>query len=74
MLVLSRRQNEEVTFPELGVSVEVLRVKGSTVRLGIRAPRSIRVLRGELDFKDQWNDYEVEVPLSQVSNQLAEAS
>lgn len=74
MLVLSRRASEEVIFPGLGISIEVIQVKGSTVRLGIKAPRHIRVLRGELDFRDQWDDFEVEVPIEQISGQLAEAS
>jgi carbon storage regulator CsrA len=74
MLVLSRRTNEEITFPVLGISVEVLRIEGGKVRLGIRAPRSVRVLRGELDFKDEWDNYEIQFPLNQVANQLAKAS
>lgn len=73
MLVLSRRANEEVTFPELGISVEVLRVEGNKVRLGIRAPRSVRILRGELDFQDRWDEYEIQLPLNQIANRLAEA-
>ena len=48
MLVLSRKVNETVEFPELGITVEVVRVKGNAVRLGIKAPNSIRILRGEL--------------------------
>ena len=49
MLVLSRSESEKVHFPSLGISVEVTRVKGKTVRLGIDAPREIRVVRGEVD-------------------------
>ncbi|MFK7765853.1 MAG: carbon storage regulator [Mariniblastus sp.] len=48
MLVLSRRESETVVFPSLGISVEVTRVQGKTVRLGIDAPKEIRVVRGEL--------------------------
>lgn len=48
MLVLSRRPDEKVVFPTLGVSVRVLRSSSSNVRLGIEAPRDICVLRGEL--------------------------
>ena len=48
MLVLSRRETETVVFPGLGITVEVSRVKGKTVRLGIDAPDEIRVIRGEL--------------------------
>ncbi len=48
MLVLSRREGERIVFPTIGVTVEVLRLKGNTARLGIDAPRSISVLRDEL--------------------------
>ncbi len=57
MLVLSRKTNETIELPELGITIEVTKVKGGTVRLGIKAPESIRILRGELletvtDFED----------------------
>ncbi len=48
MLVLSRRPNEKVVFPNLGISVQVIRVAGQAVRLGIDAPPEIRVLREEV--------------------------
>ena len=48
MLVLSRKEDQKIIFPSLGISVEVTRVKGHSVRLGIEAPRSIKVVRGEL--------------------------
>ena len=51
MLVLSRRQNEEIVFPELGITVKVIRVKGNQVRLGVTAPEAVRVLRSELAFE-----------------------
>lgn len=48
MLVLSRGRNDKVVFPSLGVSVEILRVAGNKVRLGIDAPDDVRVLRHEI--------------------------
>ena len=48
MLVLSRKEDQKIIFPNLGISVEVTRVKGRSVRLGVEAPRSIKVVRGEL--------------------------
>lgn len=50
MLVLSRRSREAVVFPTIGVTVQILRVAGKVVRLGIEAPRSIPVLRTEVDI------------------------
>lgn len=48
MLVLSRGPQDKVVFPNLGVTVEILRVSGNRVRVGIDAPNSVRVLRHEL--------------------------
>ncbi len=53
MLVLSRRQSEKIFFPDLGISLEIVRIKGNVVRVGIDAPQEIRVLRGELLDKKQ---------------------
>src|SRR6185436_9823830 len=48
MLVLSRGRNDKVVFPTLGISVEILRVAGNKVRLGIDAPQEIPVHRHEV--------------------------
>ncbi|MEM7455547.1 MAG: carbon storage regulator [Planctomycetota bacterium] len=48
MLVLSRRVDEKIFFPALGISLKVVRIKGNTVRLGIDAPPEIRVVREEV--------------------------
>ena len=48
MLVLSRGHNDKVIFPTLGISVEILRVAGNKVRLGIEAPEEIPVHRHEV--------------------------
>jgi carbon storage regulator CsrA len=48
MLVLSRRKNEKLVFPNLGIEIEIVHVAGKVVRVGIDAPNNIRVLRGEL--------------------------
>ena len=49
MLVLSRRESEKVLLPALGITIEVTRIQGKTVRLGIDAPDEIRIVRGELE-------------------------
>ncbi len=53
MLVLTRKSRDTIRIGN-SVTVTILRVKGNTVRVGIEAPRSVRVLRGELpdDFKN----------------------
>jgi carbon storage regulator CsrA len=51
MLVLSRRAADQILIPSLGITLEVLSIKGNVVKLGIDAPQSVRVLRGELAQK-----------------------
>jgi carbon storage regulator CsrA len=47
MLVLTRKLDETIRIGE-GIRITVLRVKGNTVRIGIEAPKQIRVVREEL--------------------------
>jgi|GEM_PF-3310572 len=47
MLVLTRKTNQKVSIGD-DVTITVLRVKGNTIRLGIEAPRGVRVIRSEL--------------------------
>jgi carbon storage regulator CsrA len=47
MLVLSRRKNETIVI-DGQIEIEVLKISGNTVRLGVKAPRDVKVLRGEL--------------------------
>jgi carbon storage regulator CsrA len=55
MLVLSRGRNDKVVFPMLGISVEILRVAGNKVRLGIDAPHEIPVHRHEVSERMEAN-------------------
>jgi carbon storage regulator CsrA len=48
VLVVSRRADETLVFPSVGITVRVLRVQGKVVRIGIDAPPDMRVLREEL--------------------------
>ncbi len=48
MLILSRRANQKVLFPALGITVQVLRIVGRQIKLGIDAPAGIVVLRDEV--------------------------
>lgn len=47
MLVLSRRAGETVVIGE-DVTITIIEVRGDVVRVGIDAPRSVQVHRGEL--------------------------
>lgn len=53
MLVLSRKVHDSILFPELDISIEIVQVKGKSVRVGIDAPVEIKVLRGELESTDR---------------------
>lgn len=48
MLVLSRREGEKLIFRNLGITLEVLHVRGNAARLGIQAPANVTILREEL--------------------------
>jgi carbon storage regulator len=47
MLVLSRKPGECVQIGD-SIRVRVIRIGGGRVRIGIEAPKSVGVLRGEL--------------------------
>jgi carbon storage regulator CsrA len=47
MLVLTRKQQQQIKIGD-EITVTILRVRGNTVRVGIEAPRTVRVVRGEL--------------------------
>jgi carbon storage regulator CsrA len=47
VLVLTRKLQQQIKIGDL-ITVTVLRVKGNTVRIGVEAPREVRVIRGEL--------------------------
>lgn len=53
MLVLSRQQDQKVLFPNLGITVEIVSIKGRNVKLGINAPPEVRIIREEL--ADEWD-------------------
>ena len=48
MLVISRRENERFLFPNLGIAIKVVKVAGRTAKIGVEAPREIKVLREEI--------------------------
>ena len=48
MLVLSRKANETIRIGD-DIVVTLVKVAGGKVRIGIDAPKSVKVLRGELE-------------------------
>ena len=51
MLVLTRKMHEQIMIGQ-DITVTIVRVQGNTVRIGIEAPRQVRVVRGELPPHD----------------------
>ena len=52
MLVLSRRESEEIKLGD-SIVVTVVKVAGDRVRLGIKAPSNVVILRGELERREE---------------------
>jgi carbon storage regulator CsrA len=52
MLVLSRKTRQQILIGD-NIMVTILLVKGQVVRVGIEAPRDVRVLRAELPVFDE---------------------
>lgn len=51
MLVLTRKPGEEILIGE-DVKVTIVRIGPNTVRIGIEAPREMRILRTELTIPE----------------------
>ena len=47
MLMMTRRAGQKIILGD-GIVIEVVEVAGNTVRLGVDAPRSVPVYRGEI--------------------------
>lgn len=45
MLVLTRRVNQRIVFPTLGISVRIVKWAKGAARIGIEAPEAVPVLR-----------------------------
>lgn len=48
MLVLSRGNRQQIVFPSLGITVEILQISDNKVRVGIDAPTDVPVHRSEV--------------------------
>ena len=67
MLVLSRKPGNAITIGA-DIEVTVLSVTNQRVKLGIRAPGEVRIVRGELLLRDQ-----SDVPVVGVGNLLEDS-
>ena len=51
MLVLTRKADEQILIGD-DIKITLVRVRGNSVRVGIDAPKNIRIVRGELRPQD----------------------
>lgn len=65
MLVLSRRVQQEIVFPHLGITISVLQVRGQVVKIGVMAPNNVKVLRQEV--AESWNRIDAEAMVGSES-------
>ncbi len=69
MLVLGRKLGEEIKIAG-DITVKVVGIKGKSIRLGIDAPKHVRVLRGELeaefDLPIDLENYQAHVPTNRL--------
>lgn len=70
MLVLSRRPGESVVLGE-DVTITILEVRGDVVRVGIDAPRSLKVHRAELLEQLEEENQRAASPSEDVVSSLA---
>src|SRR5256885_10472992 len=57
MLVLSRKENEKILFPHLGIALQILRINGGKVRLGLEAPNDVSIVRYEIASAEQIDEF-----------------
>ena len=72
MLVLSRRAGESIVLGE-DITVTVLEGRGDVVRIGIDAPRSLKVHRAELLAQLEESNRQSPSPSDDLVAQLSEA-
>ena len=68
MLVLTRKSQDSIRIGG-NITVTVLRIKGNTVRIGIEAPESVRIVRGELPVFHRFQSYRGGVARDCISGQ-----
>ena len=67
MLVLTRKQNEQITIGD-DIKITLVRIRGNSVRIGIEAPRDVRVVRSELGNPKPSDRLELEYESQQLDS------
>ncbi|VTR98170.1 carbon storage regulator [Tuwongella immobilis] len=53
MLVLTRKTNESIVIPSLGITITISDIRSDRVRIGIDAPHDIKIHRSEIWDKEK---------------------
>lgn len=64
MLVLGRKADEDIVLPSLGVIFKVQRVGYNSVRIGIKADKSVPIVRREVLTEEQLAELHTKLPPS----------
>lgn len=48
MLVITRRSSDRISFPQVGVTIHFIRVQGGSAKVGVDAPKDIKIVRDEV--------------------------
>jgi carbon storage regulator len=48
VLVLSRKRSQTIVLPTLGITIDLLEIRGNRVRIGIDAPAEVPIYRQEV--------------------------
>jgi carbon storage regulator CsrA len=59
MLVLTRKVGDRIKIGD-NITVVIIKIRGNQITVGIEAPRDVRIIRGELD---PFDDYEEQDPV-----------
>ncbi|TWT46971.1 hypothetical protein KOR42_43150 [Thalassoglobus neptunius] len=66
MLVITRKPNEEIVI-DGGITVKVISTSNGRVKLGIVAPENVRIVRGEIAFREELRQEGETAPLVSVA-------
>lgn len=69
MLVVTRKIDESIIISD-NIEVTVLEVTGDRVKLGISAPRDIKIIRNELRDAQKLNEEAVKAPSKNILSQM----
>ncbi len=69
MLVVTRKIDESIIISD-NIEVTVLEVTGDRVKLGISAPRDIKIIRNELRDAQKLNEEAIKAPSKNILSQM----